>query len=255
MNIDKEILLNDFAIRSFRDTADLDYIAARVAYQTQLTPQSLWSALQSIEKYFKCILLLNRICVKNKDLGHDIEKAMNLIAKSVPFSLNLHESSFKYIKHLNTYGRYRYFEVPYYSEGEELVWLDKTVWQIRRYCQTLNYEVELDNGEKRNLLNLNLEKIKNSEQLRPHKFNLISGQLEKIIANKKHPARKWLIKDNFFFGTRGRKSINVPNYMQSANPPLMLSPQIIEEIFDLGYMPNQIVEAYRKEYKLNNLPI
>lgn len=45
MHNDQVVLLNDFAIRSFRDTADLDYIAARMAYQAHLTPQSLWSAL------------------------------------------------------------------------------------------------------------------------------------------------------------------------------------------------------------------
>ena len=69
MHIDKVVLLNNFAIRSFRDTADLDYIAARMAYQTHLTPQSLWSALQSIEKYFKCILLLNGVSIKTQNLG------------------------------------------------------------------------------------------------------------------------------------------------------------------------------------------
>ncbi len=255
MHNDKEVLLNNFAIRSFRDAADLDYIAARMAYQAHLTPQSLWSALQSIEKYFKCILLLNGVSVKNKNLGHDLEKALNLITKSVPFSLDLHESSLKYIKHLNVYGRYRYFEVSYYSCGEELVWLDKTVWQIRRYCQVLNDEFVLENGEKRNLFDLNLQRIKNSEQNPPHKCNLISGQLEKIIADKTHPARKWLIKQNVFFGTRERKSIIVSSYMQSANAPLMLHPEIIEAISELGFMPKQLVVEYREEYRLNNLPI
>lgn len=255
MHIDKVVLLNNFAIRSFRDTADLDYIAARMAYQTHLTPQSLWSALQSIEKYFKCILLLNGVSIKTQNLGHDIEKALNLIIKSVPFSLDLHESSLKYIKHLNVYGRYRYLEVSYYSLGEELVWLDKTVWQIRRYCQTLNDEVELESGEKRSLLNLNLQRIKNSELKPPHKCNLISGQLEKIIADKKHPARKWLVMQNAFFATRERKSIKFPNFMQSQNAPLMLHPEIIEAISELGFMPKQLIEAYRNEYKLDNLPI
>ncbi|SPA46665.1 hypothetical protein CBM2629_A60060 [Cupriavidus taiwanensis] len=39
-----QILLNDFAIRSFRETADKDYIAARMAYRARLIQPFLWSA-------------------------------------------------------------------------------------------------------------------------------------------------------------------------------------------------------------------
>jgi hypothetical protein len=39
--MDKEILLNDFAIRSFREVADYDYITARMAYRSKLVPQFL----------------------------------------------------------------------------------------------------------------------------------------------------------------------------------------------------------------------
>jgi len=59
MNLD--LLINNFATRSFRDTGDGDYIAARLAYRAQLIPQFLWSSLQAIEKYLKCVLVLNRI--------------------------------------------------------------------------------------------------------------------------------------------------------------------------------------------------
>ena len=59
MNID--VLVNDFATRSFRNMADEDYIAARMAYRAQLVPQFLWLSLQALEKYLKCILVLNRI--------------------------------------------------------------------------------------------------------------------------------------------------------------------------------------------------
>lgn len=137
------------------------------------------------------------------------------------------------------YGRYRYFEVSYYSYSDELIWLDQTVGQIRRYCQTLSQEVKLEEGEQSNT----------------SKCNPISGKLEKIIEDKKHPARKWLIKQNAYFGTRKRKSVTVDDYFQSANAPLMLSPQIIEDIFQLGFMPNEIVKAYRLAYTSDQLPI
>ena len=68
--MDKEILINNFAIRSFRDVADYDYISARMLYRAKLVPQFLWSSLQSIEKYLKCILLLNRI--KANKVGHNL---------------------------------------------------------------------------------------------------------------------------------------------------------------------------------------
>jgi hypothetical protein len=37
-------LNNDFAVRSFRDTADGDYIVARMAHRAGLVPQFLWSS-------------------------------------------------------------------------------------------------------------------------------------------------------------------------------------------------------------------
>ena len=43
------ILVNDFAIRSFRETADKDYIAARMAYRARLIQPFLWSALHCLE--------------------------------------------------------------------------------------------------------------------------------------------------------------------------------------------------------------
>ena len=48
--------LNSWAFRSFRDIADGDYIAARMAYRAQLPVQFLWASQQAIEKYLKCAL-------------------------------------------------------------------------------------------------------------------------------------------------------------------------------------------------------
>ena len=43
--------LNSWAFRSFRDIADGDYIAARLAYRAQLPAQFLWASQQALEKY------------------------------------------------------------------------------------------------------------------------------------------------------------------------------------------------------------
>jgi hypothetical protein len=49
MNTD--LLLDDFAFRSFRDEGDVDYIAARMAHRARLVTPFLWSSQQTIEKY------------------------------------------------------------------------------------------------------------------------------------------------------------------------------------------------------------
>jgi len=52
-------LLNEFALRSFRDVADGDYIAARMAYRAELLVQAFWASQQALEKYLKSILLFS----------------------------------------------------------------------------------------------------------------------------------------------------------------------------------------------------
>lgn len=145
--MDKDALINDFATRSFRDVADYDYIAARMAYRAKLVPQFLWSSLQSIEKYFKCILLLNRI--KACSLKHDLGAALDLLGKHAPFELRLQKPSRELIEHLDTYGRFRYLETPFHIMGLELMQLDMAVWDIRRYCRVLNYTINFPNGQEK----------------------------------------------------------------------------------------------------------
>ena len=49
--------LNSWAFRSFRDIADGDYIAARMAYRAQLPAQFLWASQQALEKYLQVHLV------------------------------------------------------------------------------------------------------------------------------------------------------------------------------------------------------
>ena len=81
-----DVLLNDFAVRSFRDIADGDYIAARMACRTALII-NLWAAQQAVEKYLKCILLLNRI--EAKKVRHDLGMALRKIDETAKVSLDL----------------------------------------------------------------------------------------------------------------------------------------------------------------------
>ena len=123
--MNKEVLLNDFAKRSFRDVADYDYICARMAARTTLIPQFLWLGLQAIEKYLKCILLLNRIPARQ--VRHGLGAGLSLARKHLPFEIRLSKGSEDLIAHLDTYGRFRYLETPFYVLGLELPQLDRTI--------------------------------------------------------------------------------------------------------------------------------
>jgi HEPN domain-containing protein len=153
--MDTEILLNDFATRSFRDIADQDYISARLSYRHGLYPQFHWQSLQAIEKYLKAILLYNRI--KATDINYDLDKAIKYIGK-LQFEILRSESTDNFIKHLSNFGRFRYLESSYCIHGPKIVELDKAVWEIRRYCTVLNHEVKLSDGKKKNLLEIKLER-------------------------------------------------------------------------------------------------
>lgn len=239
----REVLLNDFATRSFRDIADQDYISARLSYRAQLIPQFLWSSLQALEKYLKCILLLNRIQAKN--VRHDLGAALHLIDKHAPFTLRLRESSRHLITHLDTYGRFRYLETPFHVKGLELPQLDFAVWEIRRYCKILNYERRSSNGESKPMLDLELKAIEQSENKPPQQFHLTGGMIESILKNKKHPARSALIWQNLCFGIALRKTVQMPHMFHATNSPLSLHPEILDEVLNYVFLPKDVIDAYR----------
>ena len=73
-----DMSLNDFAVRSFREIADGDYIAARLSFRASLMPQFLWQSLEAIEKYLKCILVLNRIRAPR---SHDLTELLEMLER------------------------------------------------------------------------------------------------------------------------------------------------------------------------------
>lgn len=64
---DKQDILNEYATRSLRYTADQDYISARSSYKANLIEPFLWSSLHALEKYLKAILLFHTVSIK-KDM-------------------------------------------------------------------------------------------------------------------------------------------------------------------------------------------
>ena len=240
-----ESLLNEFATRSFRDIADQDYISARLSYRNGLYSQFYWQALQAFEKYFKAIFLYNRI--KARDIKHNLEKALKY-AYELPFDMELSSSSEGFIRHINEFGRFRYLEVSYFTQGPMLVQLDRAVWETRRYCRVLNYKKNLSDHGRNDVLK---KDIKKSEECFPHMFKIRGGFLEQVIDSKEHSARSALIWQNAFFASRARKVVRSPAGFHAVNAPLSLNPEIIDEVVKYIFLPSDVVTAYKKANKAN----
>lgn len=239
------ILINDFAIRSFRETADKDYIAARMAYRAQLIQPFLWSALHCLEKYVKGILVLNR--VDAKELGHSILPGIERMKLLGKFEIDLSVDTVRFISELEDYGaKYRYYEVSYSIEPFDIVRLDRAVWEIRRYCQSLDYEIVEMSGKSVNLLAHELDRIHGAKAKLEKGTCVIGGTLERIIKEKDHPAREALIWKNLFFGPSRRKSVKMRPRRESGNSPFFLHPEIIDEVVKYVYIPRDITEGVRQ---------
>lgn len=193
-------------IRSFRDIADGDYISARMACRAALVTQYLWASQQAIEKYLKCILLLNRRPARR--VKQKIGVALSALQQFGKVSLNLTPGSREFVEHLDTYGRFRYQEVSNHAFGRDIVTLDRCVWELRRYC-TLSATTR--QGQLR-------------DGFPAPRVRLPGGYLEKIIDDPKNPAREPLLWQNGFFGKRARRWVRVSGWIRATNSPLYLHP-------------------------------
>lgn len=236
------ILVNDFATRSFRDTGDGDYIAARLAYRARLIPQFLWSSLQAIEKYLKCVLVLNRIPAPR---GHDLAEILQVFEKNKKFEMRLTEATREFLLYLDTYGRHRYYETPYYTKGHELISLDRAVWEVRRYARVMDYSINGSDGKEIHMLRHEIAANESAEKRSPHRFAIIGGRLESIIAKREHPSREPLLWQNAFFGRKPRKTVTLPGRMEAGNSPLSLHPEILDEVRKYVWLPKDVIRAYQ----------
>lgn len=243
MKTSTDALLNDFATRSFRDVADEDYIAARLAFRARLIPQFLWGSLQALEKYLKCMLVLNRIPARR---GHDLGEILVAFDKNKPFDLHLSPPAKKFVDFLDTFGRHRYFESSWYVTGGEIVDLDRTVWEVRRYARIMRYEFHGKDGSKVNGLPIELAHNLDAESRHPHDFHIFGGRLESILERKDHPAREPLVWQNRFYGKSRRRTVRLPRGLQGANSPLTLHPELLDEVLKYVWLPKDVREAYRK---------
>lgn len=235
--------VNAFATQSFRDQADRDYIAARLACRNELFPQFLWSSHQAIEKYLKAILLYNR--VKANQVRHDLAQALSL-TESLSFEIKLSTRSRKFISHLSEVGEFRYIDVPFHVYGHILIDLDLAVWEVRRYCQVLDVFGKQLPLEEQRLLDTAWSDLASSETKPRHKFRLHDGLLEKIISERKHPSHSALLWHNPCFGVRRRATVKAKGHLNAQTALLYLYPEMLDELLKYVFIPKKLVAAYRQ---------
>jgi len=235
--------INSFAVRAFRDTADRDYIHARMSYRADLYPQFLWSSLHALEKYGKCILILNRIPKpKRKQIQHEVLRSLQLLQNRVDIKLSKEANGF--IERLEKYGaKYRYLDVSWFADGPELAYLDRAVWELRRYCNSALY-IYKENEEPKVDDDL-LAKIKASEKPGHENTYVTGGFLEKVLESKNSVARKELVWCNLFYSKLKRKSVRIPTKLMFENSPFFLNPEIIDEVEKYAIVSGELKEAYK----------
>lgn len=237
-------LVIDAINRSFRDTADRDYIAARCLHRIGLDQQFLWSALQAVEKYLKAILLYSRI--DTRDLYHDLDKALRRVNKKAPLQVDLMPGTPLFIERLNGLGHDRYFERPFSTEGNELLNLDWTVWDIRRYCQFLGPSTfEAPSGEIKDWSILARRTITEARRRPPTRFSLSGGYLERVLGERDSAARATLVWKNPCFGTRSRKTMRRYRIrMHSGNPTTFMHPETFGILKSLAKFSPEVHEFF-----------
>ncbi|PLC49386.1 hypothetical protein CR159_13910 [Pollutimonas subterranea] len=245
MSYPMHILVNDFALRSFRETADKDYITARMAYRARLIQPFRWSALHCLEKYVKGILLLNR--VDTRKLKHTVLPGIERMKQHGKFELELSAGTTKFIQRLEDDGAEdRYYLVSYDIEAFDIARLDRAVWELRRYCQPLDCETVDVNGKMVNLLPLELDRVHRAKEREEKGTCITGGILEKIVEKKDHPAREALIWNNLCFGPSRRKAVKMRPDWEAGNSPFFLHPEIIDEVAKYVTLPKGMAEGVRQ---------
>jgi hypothetical protein len=227
--------LNSCAISTFRDTADGDYITARLAFRAACYEQFLWSAEQAVEKYLKCILVLRRIPRptpdkngRRRDMGHCLQRGIDMIGTQILQLTPLSRSFIEYLE--KTAPGSRYFELSRVAKGNEHVSLDRTVWELRRFCTPC--------GE--------YAHVKLTDGLPPPKI-LLGGRLERVIDAPASPGREALLWQNAFFGRRTRRRVGWPRWgLKCENAPLYVMPDVAEEFAKYAQLPKEAESAYKE---------
>jgi hypothetical protein len=234
--------VNSFAMRAFRDTADRDYIHARMAYRGGLIPQFHWSALHALEKYAKCIAILTRLPKPKESIKHEVERSLELISKRVDIELS--DKTMKFIKRLEEFGaRFRYLEVSWFIKDCEIALLDRAVWELRRFCDAGLYVYSRNPFV--SVSQDKYEQIKSIEKANKLNTLIPGGFLEKTLENRDSRSRPDLVWCNLYYSTSNRKSVSINGFIMAENSPFFLYPEIIDEVSKYTLIPKEIRNAYK----------
>lgn len=237
-----------FIERSFRDTADRDYISARILHRHQLTEQFLWMSLQAVEKYLKAILLYadKSTC----HLRHDIVKALKEVQTISNLGFRITPRAEKFISYLRDQGANRYFTYPRFTEGDELFHLDHTVWQVRRFCDEFFFPH--DHARLREYDQARLHYVQ-GENIHKEKarFRLDKGGfLETVLDDKKQPAlRSALVWKNFYFGGRNKQRVRYTHWKTWTQPGNFMHPRILDWAVKRVILPKVVVDEMRRRLR------
>lgn len=230
MPLDLQIALNTIAKESFRDQADYDYIAARECWRMKLREQFFWSAMQAQEKYLKAILLFNgRSSIRPAGaprritFGHDLGmlatevRTIAVVPFTVPPWLD------KFFEHLTQFGNNRYLTRHTYSRMDFQRRLDESVWVVRRYCQDARVKVEVSRGRIVDFTEGIVDEIERAEhRVRPSRYQPFPGLLEEVLRRPaKDAARRALVWNNMFYGSRVRHELTFAMWSSSTVPPIL----------------------------------
>ena len=235
--------------QAFRDTADKDYIAARLCYRHKLVLQFFWSGLQAIEKYLKYILVVNKVSSKN--YNHRIGDLYNKILSMNKLKFKNNKQVNKFVMHLCSVGDDRYFTKPYHNLNLTVCQLDEAVWHIRRYCQRLIYKGT--NVQHNSYFRHLHSEITSSEYIKePHKLRINGGYLEKLLdGSTENKAREALIWKNNFFGNKLRSKTENQSWVEFKTPNYfydeIINGSIIDKIDDYITKPKN--KCYRCSVK------
>lgn len=240
--------INSFALRSFRDNADRDYIHARMAYRAQLYPQFLWSSLHALEKYAKCILILTRterVHIRKKqydDVGHEVIKALELLKNKIDIILS--EQTLCFIERLEKGARFRYLEVSWHARRSELTILDRAVWEIRRFCNAGIYCYKQSPLVKP--IDIELIHLRDIHNLTYENTYIPGGRIEKLLKQPRHPAKKELSWKNLYYSNSKRKTVLLESHIMAENSDFFLHPELLDEVVKYTRVPREIIDAYKQ---------
>lgn len=235
--------VNSFALRAFRDTADRDYIHARMAYRADLFPQFHWSALHALEKYAKCIAILIRVPKPKRPIKHEVERSLDLISEKLDVTLS--EQTKTFIKRLEKSGaRFRYLEVSWFIKDCELALLDRAVWELRRFCNAGLYEYS--GNQFVSISQEEYDEVKVVDRLSKINTFIPGGFLEETLEKRKSRSRPDLVWCNMYYSASKRKRVYIKSSIMAENSPFFLFPEIIDEVSKYTYVPKEISDAYKK---------